>query len=72
MNSIPNAEATVVRKLNQGTIRQTGCNRLSVSFFVTFLDKQKSKIEILKYSNTLINIIYKICSQVPLLLERSR
>ena len=40
---IPNAEATVVQKFNQGTSRQTGCIRLPGSFFVTFLDKQKSK-----------------------------
>jgi hypothetical protein len=34
-------EFTVVQKLNQGTIRQTRCIRLSGSFFVTFLEKQK-------------------------------
>jgi hypothetical protein len=32
---------TVVQQLNQGTIRQKGCNLLSVSFFGSFLDKQK-------------------------------
>ena len=32
------AEATVVLKLNQGTIRQKGCNLLSGSFFGSFLD----------------------------------
>ena len=36
------AEATVALKLNQGTIRQKGCNLLSGSFFwLLFLDKQK-------------------------------
>ncbi len=35
------AEATVAQKLNQGTIRQKGCNLLSGSFFGSFLDKQK-------------------------------
>ena len=29
--------------LNQGTVRQKGCNLLSGSFFVSFLDKQKRK-----------------------------
>ena len=36
-------EATVVPKLNQGTNPKTGCNRFRGSFFVTFLEKQKSK-----------------------------
>ncbi len=35
------SEATVTEKLNQGTIRQKGCNLLSGSFFGSFLDKQK-------------------------------
>lgn len=39
---------TVVQKLYQGTIPQSGRIRLRVSFFVTFLDKQKSKIKNLK------------------------
>ncbi len=34
-------EFTVAQKLNQGTIRQKGCNLLSGSFFGSFLDKQK-------------------------------
>ncbi len=34
-------EATVAQKLNQGTVRQKGCNLLSGSFFGSFLDKQK-------------------------------
>ncbi len=37
-------EFTVVQKFNQGTIPKTGCNRFRGSFFVTFLEKQKSKI----------------------------
>jgi len=36
-------EFTVVQKLNQGTIPKTGCIRFRGSFFVTFLEKQKSK-----------------------------
>jgi hypothetical protein len=36
-----NVEFTVAQKLNQGTIRQKGCNLLSGSFFGSFLDKQK-------------------------------
>ena len=36
-------EATVVQKLYQGAIPKTGCNRFRGSFFVTFLEKQKSK-----------------------------
>jgi len=43
MNRITAVEATVVQKLNQGTNPQKGCNLLRGSFFVTFLDKQKSK-----------------------------
>ncbi len=31
-------EVTVAQKLNQGTIRQKGCNLLSGSFFGSFLD----------------------------------
>jgi hypothetical protein len=38
---IPDAEVTVVLKLNQGTNRQTGCNRLSAPFFGTFLGEAK-------------------------------
>ena len=34
--------------LNQGTNRQKGCNLLSGSFFVSFLDKQKRKERFLK------------------------
>ena len=46
------AEATVVLKLNQGSFPKTGCNPCLLdavrqgfrgSFFVTFLEKQKSK-----------------------------
>ena len=40
---ITNAEATVVQKLNQGTNPKSGCNQFRGSFFVTFLEKQKSK-----------------------------
>ena len=49
-----NAEATVVPKSNQGTIRQKGCNPRPTGhpggfcrgpFLVTFLDKQKSDIQ---------------------------
>jgi hypothetical protein len=36
-------EFTVVQKLNQGTNPKSGCNRFRGSFFVTFLEKQKSK-----------------------------
>ncbi len=36
-------EFTVAQKFNQGTIPKTGCNRFRGSFFVTFLEKQKSK-----------------------------
>ena len=39
------AEATVVQMLNQGTIRKKGCNLFPGSFFVTFLEKQKSDIQ---------------------------
>ncbi|HNU88983.1 MAG TPA: hypothetical protein PKJ94_11850, partial [Ferruginibacter sp.] len=46
---ITDVEATVVLKLNQGTIPQSGCNRLWGSFFVSFLEKQKRKIEIKKH-----------------------
>ena len=38
-----NVESTVVLKLNQGSFPKTGCNRFRGSFFVTFLEKQKSK-----------------------------
>ena len=41
-------EFTVVQRFNQGTIPKTGCNRFRPDrdrdFFVTFLEKQKSKI----------------------------
>ena len=40
-----NFQFTVVQKPNQGTIRQRGCNPLSGSFFVSFLEKQKRKIK---------------------------
>jgi len=39
---ITKVEATVALKLNQGTIPQSGCNRLWGSFFGSFLEKQKS------------------------------
>jgi len=39
----PIAEVTVAQQLNQGTNPKTGCYRFRGSFFVTFLDKQKSK-----------------------------
>jgi len=38
---ITNAEATVVQKLNQGTIPQSGCNRLGVPFFGYFFGQAK-------------------------------
>jgi len=42
-----NVEFTVVLKFNQGTIPKTGCIRFRPDrdrdFFVTFLEKQKSK-----------------------------
>ena len=34
-------EATVVQKLNQGTLRQKGCNLLSGSFFGYFFGQAK-------------------------------
>ncbi|MBX2920377.1 MAG: hypothetical protein KF741_14160 [Ferruginibacter sp.] len=43
-------EATVVQKLYQGAIPKTGCNRFRGSFFVTFLEKQKSKQEKLSFT----------------------
>jgi hypothetical protein len=42
---ITNTEATVVQKLNQGTSPQSGCNRLWVPFFGSFLGKQKRTIK---------------------------
>jgi len=36
-------EFTVAQMLNQGVLPKTGCNRFRGSFFVTFLEKQKSK-----------------------------
>ena len=44
---ITTAEATVVLKLNQGTTPKKGCNLFRVSFFGSFLDKQKRTIIIL-------------------------
>jgi hypothetical protein len=38
-------EFTVVQKLNQGCFPKSGCNRFRGSFFVTFLEKQKSKVQ---------------------------
>jgi hypothetical protein len=37
------AEPTVVQMSNQGCFPKTRCNRFRGSFFVTFLEKQKSK-----------------------------
>jgi hypothetical protein len=37
----PNVEATVALKLNQGTLRQKGCNPLSGSFFGYFFGEAK-------------------------------
>jgi len=39
------AEATVVLKLNQGTIRQKGCHLLSGSFLVLFWTSKKEHIK---------------------------
>ena len=36
-------EFTVVQKLNHGSFPKSGGNRFRGSFFVTFLEKQKSK-----------------------------
>ena len=41
-------EVTVVQKLNQSSIPKKGCNFFRGSFFVTFLEKQKSKNEMTK------------------------
>ncbi len=40
-NSITNAQTTVVQKLNQTSFPKTGCISFRVSFFGSFLDKQK-------------------------------
>ena len=37
------SEFTVVQKPNQSSFPKSGCNRFRGSFFVTFLEKQKSK-----------------------------
>ena len=37
------SEFTVVQKFNQSSFPKSGCNRFRGSFFVTFLEKQKSK-----------------------------
>lgn len=42
-NRITYAEATAVQKPHQGTNPKKRCNLFRGSFFVTFLDKQKSK-----------------------------
>jgi hypothetical protein len=41
-------EFTVVQKLYQGTDPGRGCNLSWVSFFVSFLDKQKRKNKVIK------------------------
>jgi len=55
-------EFTVVQKSNQGTIPKTGCNRfrpdLDRDFFVTFLEKQKSKANNLEVFHRIL-ILYK-------------
>jgi hypothetical protein len=46
---IVNAEFTVVQKPNQGTNRKKGCNLFPGSFFVSFLDKQKRKANLMPF-----------------------
>ncbi len=41
-------EFTVVQKFNQGSFPKSGGYRFRGSFFVTFLEKQKSKITIIR------------------------
>ena len=43
-------EFTVIQRLNQGTNPGKGCNLSWVSFFVSFLDKQKRKNKIIENS----------------------
>jgi hypothetical protein len=50
-------EFTVVQKLNQGTNPKKGCNFFRGSFFVTFLEKQKSKSEIKKVIQRIYNVL---------------
>ena len=38
---ITNGEATVVQKLNQGTVPNPGCNRIRVPFFGYFFGQAK-------------------------------
>ena len=41
-------EFTVAQKFNQGSFPKSGGNRFRGSFFVSFLEKQKRKISILR------------------------
>jgi hypothetical protein len=42
-NQETESESTVAQMLHQGSFPKTGRNRFRGSFFVTFLEKQKSK-----------------------------
>ncbi len=42
-NRITNVQATVVQKLNQGTIPQSGCYRLRAPFLVLFWRSKKEQ-----------------------------
>jgi hypothetical protein len=57
--------AAVVQKPNQGTNRQRGCNPLSGSFFVSFLEKQKRKSKKLR-------LLFPLAPSVPTQIIKSK